>query len=290
MSSTIYTSDYLAPVISLSDARARLAGEEQRSVSDTLMVRCAVLASDTVYRWVGIHEHTTVEQCRSVIATVFSIDDRTDRVRAEADTALELGDVLHRLGTQTRFTWGLWTFDMQLVDIYKRDESTPPSICVAGSGNFGDTPFDIRQVNAELLGVERAADLEELVRPDAREVLRRAASHDFVPLIQALGVERALLADAPSNHPDPILKVLPLEDDPQARDAFWSVVLASACCVDERITADLTESIMRSLGWGEVSAAEVCAMCRASLIELDAVCADLPLPARLDVYRDLLRG
>lgn len=290
MSSTIYTSDYMAPVIALSDARARLAGGEQEPVGDTLMVRCALLGHDTVYRWVGIHEHTTVEQCRSVIATVFAIDDRTDRVRAEADTALELGEVLHRPGATTRFTWGLWTFDMQLADFYKRDESTPQSICVAGSGNFGDTPFDIRQVNAELLGVERAADLEELVRPDAREVLRRAASHDFVPLIQALGVERALLADAPPNHPNPILKALPIEDDPQARDAFWSVVLASACCVDERITAELTESIMRSLGWGELSAAEVRETCRGSLDTLDALCADLPLPARLDVYRDLLRG
>lgn len=288
MSSTIYKSDHLAPVVSLTDARARLAGES--TVGDTLMVRCVLIADDTVYRWVGIHEHTTVEECRSVIATVFGIDDRSDRVRAEADTALELGDVLTRPGESTRFTWGLWIFDMQLADVYKRDESTPPSICVAGSGSFDDATFNIRKVNAELLGVERVEGLEELVRPDAREVLSRAASHDFVPLIQALGVERALLADAPSNHPSPILQTLPVEDDPQARDAFWSVVLASACCVDEEITAELTESIMRSLGWGEMSVVEIRGLCVASLSQLDALCAYLPLPARLDVYRDLLRG
>ncbi|MEH0147824.1 hypothetical protein V6D40_09175 [Corynebacterium sp. Q4381] len=288
MSSTIYTSDYLAPVISLSDARARLAGES--SVGDTLMVRCVLLADDTVYRWVGIHERTTVDECRSVVATVFGIDDRSDRVRAEADAALELGEVLTRPGESTRFTWGLWTFGMQLADVYRRDESTPPSICVAGSGSFGGAAFNIREVNARLLGVERAEGLEELVRADARDVLRRAASHDFVPLIQALGVERALLADAPSNHPSPILQSLPLEEDPRARDAFWSVVLASACCVDEEVTADLTESIMRSLGWGEMNVREIRGLCAVSISQLDALCADLPLPARLDVYRDLLRG
>lgn len=288
MSSTIYKSDYLAPVISLTDARARLAGDS--TVGDTLMVRCALLADDTVYRWVGIHEHTTVDECRSVVATVFGIDDRSDRVRAAADPALELGDVLRRPGEVTRFTWGLWTFDMQLADVYKRDESTPPSICIAGSGSFGDTAFDIREVNARLLGVERVEGLEELVRPDARDVLRRAASHDFVPLIHALGVERALLADAPSNHRSPTLQKLPLEEDLKASDAFWSVVLASACCVDDEITAELTESIMRSLGWGEMSAGAIRALCGASLSQLDALCADLPLPARLDVYRDLLRG
>lgn len=288
MSSTIYRSDHVAPVISLSDARRQRAGES--SVDGTLMVRCVLLAEDTVCRWVGIHESTTVDECRNVVATVFGIDDRSDRVRAEADAHLELGEVLDRPGASTRFTWGLWTFHMQLADVYTRDESTPASICVAGSGSFGGAAFNIREVNARLLGVERVAGLEELVRPDARDLLRRASSHDFVPLIQALGIERALLADAPLHHPSPILQSLPLEQDPQARDAFWSVVLASACCVDEEITAELMESIMRSLGWGGLSASEIRGLCAASLRQLDSLCADLPLPARLDVYRDLLRG
>ena len=278
MSSTLWKADHLAPVISFDDARVRRGSD----VGDTLMVRCFLLSDDTVYRWVGIHEHATIADCRDVVATVFDIDGD---VGSEADGALELGDVLRNHGDSTTFHWGLWEFRMQLADVYKRDDSTPPSVCVAGSGNFGPHAFDIRAVNAELLGAERVRLVEELLREDALAVITRATSHDFVPLIQALGVERE-----PGSVSAPELASLPVEEDPQARDAFWATVLAAACCVDEQVTAELAESIMDSLGWPGLDAQEIRALCATSLSKLDMISADLPLPRRLDIYRELLRG
>lgn len=282
MSSTLYQSDHLAPVISLRAARAQRSA--QADPGDTLMVRLVLVSDDAVYRWVGIHEHTTIKECRGVVATVFGIEGE---VGAEAADSLELGEVLRTTGDATSFAWGLWQFGAQLADVYPRDRSTPPSVCVAGSGAFGDRPFDIGRVNAQLLGAERARRLEQLVRADAREVIGRASTHDFVPLIQALGVDRDTGARAGSAA---ALARLPLEDEPRARDAFWACVLADACCADDAVTDRLTESIMESLGWRGMGAAEVRACCAASLARLDALAADLPLAGRLDVYRDLLRG
>lgn len=296
MSSTLYRSDHLAPVINLAAARAQRRGVGQ-DAGDTLMVRCVLVSDDTVYRWVGIHEHTTIAECRVVVATVFGIDGSEGIVAAEAEDALELRDVLRTPGDSTAFTYGLWQFGMQLADVYPRDESTPPSVCVAGSGSFGDTEFNIAEVNAELLGVERVKELESLVRADAREVIGRATTHDFVPLIQALGVERgpadtegaAERARAAGVDPARLAK-LPLETEQLGRDAFWATTLAAACCADETTTSWLTESIMRSLGWEDMDADTIRALCAASLAELDEISADMSVAERLDIYRDLLRG
>lgn len=287
MSSTIYRAEHLAPVVSLDAVRAGRGGAA--SAGATLMVRCGLVSDDMVYRWVGIHEHTRIAQCCETVGSVFGIEGR---VGAEVDPALELADVLRRPGDSTAFHWGLWQFDMQLADVYPRDESTPPSVCVAGSGTFGPRPFDIGAVNARLLGSERARRLEELVREDAREVLGRAATHDFLPLIQALGVERGAggRAGRAAGVRRLRLATLPLETEPRRRDAFWACVLADACFADEAVTGQLTVSIMGALGWRELRAAEIRELCADSLAELAELAEGLPLARRLDLYRDLLRG
>ena len=298
MSSTIYRSASLAPVINLAAERTRRrnGGAAAADVGDTLMVRIVLVSDDTVYRWVGIDERATIRECCTVVETVFGIDelrateDGTDAVRAEADVACELREVLDAPGEATAFTWGLWQFGMQLADVYPRDESTPPAVCVAGSGSFGDARFDIGRVNAQLLGTERVKDLASLVRDDVRDVLERASTHDFLPLIHALGVERAV---SPGEMPVVArarLARLPVEADPRARDAFWASVLAAACCGDAASTDSITESIMQALRAADLSAAEVRQLCAASLADLDALTANLSLPERLDVYRDLIRG
>ena len=284
MSSTIYEADHLAPVINLTAARAARDERGSADVGATLLVRCALVSDDAVYRWVGIHEHTTIDECRRVIATVFAIDGE---VAAEADGALELREVLRAPGEATSFTWGLWRIAAQLADVYPRDESTPPSVCVAGVGRFGGTPFNIGEVNAQLLGSEQVAGLTELVRDDARAVLRRAHTHDFLPLIRALGVNRDT---GPLPVDRRVLAELPREVEPKARDAFWATVLADACCAAPDVTCDISESIMRSLGWEGVGAAEMTRLAAESLGELEALAVDASVPERLDIYRDLLRG
>lgn len=281
MSSTLYRSASIAPVISLAAARERKRADDTGA---TLMVRLHLIEDDAVYRWVGIDERTPISDCRRVVATVFAIEDGT--VGADASGERELREVLTRTGDATVFSYGLWQFGMQLADVYARDDSTPPSVCVAGSGSFGGREFNIAQVNAELMGAQRVRELRSLVREDVREVIGRATTHDFVPLIQALGVERGAAPGA-----DPArLATLPLEADQAGRDAFWSCVLAAACCANEATTEWLAESIMASLGWPDLAIGEIRALCGDSLAVLNTLAAGMSVEERLDIYRDLLRG
>ena len=77
MSSTIYRSASLAPVINLAAERTRRrnGGAAAADVGDTLMVRIVLVSDDTVYRWVGIDERATIRECCTVVETVFGIDE-----------------------------------------------------------------------------------------------------------------------------------------------------------------------------------------------------------------------
>ena len=255
MSSTLYRSDHLAPVIRLVDRRA----------GATLLVRVGLVSDEVVYRWVGIDESTTIAECCRVVGEVFGIHD----VGADAAQEQLLADVLNVAGDSTHFSKGLWSFEMQLADIYPRDESTPPSVCVAGSGSFGGVPFDIAEVNARLA--------VSGLRPEVREFMARARGHDFAPLMHALDVGTGKRITA-----------LPVEGDALARDAFWSLVFALTCCAGEE-TAQIAQSIFASLGHEE-SYGEMRSRCAESLARLDAAAGERSQAAMLEIYRQLMRG
>lgn len=260
MSSTLYRSSHLAPVIRLA----------RRRVGATLLVRVGLVSDEAVYRWVGIEETTSIAECCNVVGEVFG----TTGIGADAPQELKLHDVLRSPGQSTHFSRGLWSFEMQLADIYPRDESTAPSVCVAGSGAFGGVPFDIAQVNARLIGEVTGVGC---LRAEVRDFMARAKGHDFAPLLQALDVGAG-----------PRLASLPVEDDPVARDAFWSIVFALTCCAGEE-TAQIAQSIFSSLGHEE-SYGEMRSRCAESLARLDAVAGERSQAAMLEIYRQLMRG
>ena len=262
MSSTLYRSDHLAPVIRLADRRA----------GATLLVRVGLVSDEVVYRWVGIDESTTIAECCRVVGEVFGVHD----VGADAAQEQLLADVLNVAGDSTHFSKGLWSFEMQLADIYPRDESTPPSVCVAGSGSFGSLPFDIAAVNARLMGQPLAAT--EGLRPEVRDLMARAKNHDFAPLLQALDVGAGAR-----------LPGLPVESDRRSRDAFWAVILANSCCAGSD-TAVIAEGIMTSLGYEPLLIDDITALCTTSLTRLDEIGGGRSPVEMLDIYRQVLRG
>ena len=222
MSSTLYRSDHLAPVIRLTERRA----------GATLLVRVGLVSDEVVYRWVGIDEDATITECCEIVGEVFGIEE----VGADAPQERLLCDVLKSPGDSTHFSHGLWSFEMQLANVYPRDESTPPSVCVAGSGAFGPHGFDIGEVNARLMGEVEVPGL----RAEVREFMARARGHDFVPLLQALDVGAGERIEA-----------LPVEAGRVERDAFWSLIFALTCCAGGE-TAHIAESIFASLGHEEL--------------------------------------
>lgn len=305
MPSTLYRPRHqqVASVVDLDSARVRLRGPlptQQR----TLLIRCATWhADEEIIRHIGVDSDSTLEEIQRVIDIAFALpadasapsrftrndDDsgRLDAATAIADYVSEPGDVLY-------FHWGLWQFSLMLADVYPRDAATPRALCVAGAGEFGGAPFDIAEINTQLLGPSTVQSVEAAARPEVVDVVNRSRRMDFLPLLQALDLARPVeVAPAVAE----ILATLPRERTDRARDAFWCTVLALSCLVDDHTTNSVLESSMEALGWsradGEpLSAGEVHQLCAGSLVRLASVGgfgSGASAVDKLDLYRALLR-
>lgn len=255
MGSTLYT-DHLAPVIPLSPGA-------------TFMVRVALASDEEVYRWVGIDSATTIDECREIVAALFGIDDVVGSGSAGQSMLI---DVLSSPGDTATFTWGLWQFTMQLADVYPGASDGP--VCVAGDGAFAGRDLDLDAVGQQLAASQ--------LRPEVREVIHRAESFDFVPLLHVLtDGERTL----PAPERERLASLLP-EPAGKTSDAFWVHVLAMACFADEPTTRKLALGLMRALGWEDTDADEVFTLSRAG----EAFVGDLSAVDRLEILRELLHG
>ncbi|PAT14090.1 hypothetical protein CKJ84_10375 [Corynebacterium sp. NML 120412] len=253
MGSTLY-SEHLAPVIQLSPGA-------------TFMVRVALASDEEVYRWVGLDSTTTIDECREIIAALFGIEEKVGTPEQGM-----LIDVLSSPGDTATFTWGLWQFTMQLADIYPGTSDGP--VCVAGEGAFGGADLDLDAVRQQLAASQ--------LRPEVREVIHRAESFDFVPLLQVIADGEPSL---PAQERARLAALLP-ESAGKTSDAFWVHVLVMACFADEPTTRKLALGLMRALGWEDTDADEVFTLSCAG----QAFVGDLSAVDRLEILRELLHG
>lgn len=278
-----------APVIDLALARARRSGAPPRR--RTLVVRVATMKSDEeVYRYLGFADDARLPEVQHAIAVAFSLPDAQPApARFSGAPGDTLGEALRGGRGPFTFTWGLWRFDLQRVEEYPRDRSTPAAVCLAGSGDFGDTPFDITGINRRLIGDDRADDVLRAARPEVRDVITRSRMFDYVLLVQALdlgcgGVDKRAREAA---------ETLPRERGSEGRDAYWCVVLGLACFADAETTDAVIESTFEALGWPRRTADEVRDLCSGSLVRLAALGVFGPgrtSPVeRVEVLRELLR-
>ncbi|WJY67073.1 hypothetical protein [Corynebacterium auris] len=278
-----------APVINLALARARR--DATRRARSTLVARVsAMVADEEIFRYIGFDEATPLSDVQRILATAFSLDDAPPAPTHFSRAGHTIGEVLRGHSEPLFYSWGLWRFTFQLVELYPRDRATPPAVCIAGSGDFGAAPFDIAEVNRRLIGEDRAADVLRSVRPELREVVTRSRMFDYVLLLQALDVRRGGVDKQARN----TAARLPREQTAKGRDAYWCVLLGLACFADEETTDAIIESTFAALGWEPCPADKVRALCAGSLVRLAGLGVYGPAESapveRLDVFRELMRG
>lgn len=265
----------------------------------TVILRVSHVRADAeAHRQIGVDDSLTLKNLCSVIGTAFRLPHSAPwtlhagnhRLPLDMTIAEVLGDTDSRIGVE----WGLWQFRVETVDSWPRDAGTPWALCIGGSGDFADQPFDITEINRELTGASATDAILAATRPEVVDLIERAQIHDFIPLLQALDLARD------TGLPRPVrdtLARLPVEEDPAARDAFWVCALALASLADETLAHDILEGTMQSLGWGNddgspLTAQDVRELCLASLRILAEVGGygddALPTLERLDIYRQLL--
>ncbi|WIM67871.1 hypothetical protein QP027_00235 [Corynebacterium breve] len=300
MSSKLLRSLTPRKVIDLAAERAARRGEPAEH--NTLMVRAgAYVVDEEVIRHIGIDEAMTLQECQRVLVTCFNLPDEGSPARftheVDDDGRLEIsrpiGELLRESGDSLFFHWGLWSFHLHLGEKWPRDEGTPRALCIGGIGEFQGRPFDLTDVNAELTGTDTVQQVLSNARGEVCRVIERTRIFDFVPLLQAMDLERPTAVDAETRE---ILAELPLEQDDEPVDAFWSTVLGLSCLADEPLTDTVIEDTMNALRWGspeELSADDIKKLCSESLDVLASVGAygtDAGSTVdRLDIYRELIR-
>ncbi|MDO5512883.1 hypothetical protein [Corynebacterium sp.] len=289
-------------VVDLTAVRAR----RQRQARTVILQASHIRADAEVHRHIGLNDALHLVDLHEILGTAFGFRAAPGSTpwhfshAADREERLDAADPIHAhlSGADDRISYhfGLWDVTLTAVESYPRDAGTPRALCVGGSGAFGDEDFDLAEINAALTGTATIRSVLEVTHPAVRDIITRSGIFDFVPLLQALDLNRETgLARGTVE----LLQGLPVENHPPARDAFWTVVLALACMGDETLGNHVLETTMASLGWEDedgtaLTGARVRALCVESLTLLADVGgygehAKSPVD-RLDIYRCLLSG
>ncbi|WP_296216340.1 hypothetical protein [uncultured Corynebacterium sp.] len=109
---------------------------------------------------------------------------------------------------------------------------------------------DITEVNVALAGEDTVEQVLAEVDPELRELLRDGAMYEFIPLLQALDLERPANV---SEHAAELLADAPIEKSKIGRAAAWARIIALSTLVDAE-TDEVSEAFMSALGYARADA------------------------------------
>ncbi|MCQ9127482.1 plasmid pRiA4b ORF-3 family protein [Corynebacterium amycolatum] len=224
-----------------------------------------------------------------------------------------VAEVLQSPGDTLIWQWGLWEHTLQVREAFARDEATPNALCIGGSGSIralGDVdaeePVDIAAINRELTGRDSIQNTLAAARADVVDIIERSGVFEFVPLLQALDLQRSEstaleLTGEAGESVVKRLRALPIEDaekDPAGHDAALVELLCLAALTSDELRHDVAAHVMERLGWESdegipLSGEDVEELAAASWAEMSALGLageDVLSPVeRLDLLREALR-
>ena len=109
---------------------------------------------------------------------------------------------------------------------------------------------DISEVNVALAGEDTVENILAEITPELRELLRDGALYEFIPLLQALDLER------PANvteHAAELLADVPIEKSKIGRAAAWARIIALSTLVESE-AGEVSEAFMSALGYTRADA------------------------------------
>ena len=109
---------------------------------------------------------------------------------------------------------------------------------------------DITEVNVALAGEDTVEQILAEVDPELRELLRDGAMYEFIPLLQALDLERPANV---SEHAAELLADAPIEKSKIGRAAAWARIIALSTLVEAE-TDEVSEAFMSALGYTRADA------------------------------------
>lgn len=254
------------------------------------------------HRQIGVEDSMTLMEFRNVLDTTFSLPASRQQPPwafikgGRINSQLLVRDLLQQRGDELSYNWGLWSFELDFVESYPRDDNTPRALCIGGSGDLWGGQFDEKKINEALVGEEVRKTVLLTVRAEVRDLVSRTALFEFVPFLQALDLNREAVVD-----PDvaSACATLPREHSLIATDAFWACVIGFSCFGSTEVFDEVIVTTMTALDWknntdGDLKPVEIRHLCENSLEVLTQIGAtgehQLPPVERLEIYRELLRA
>ncbi|AEI10465.1 hypothetical protein CRES_2112 [Corynebacterium resistens DSM 45100] len=103
---------------------------------------------------------------------------------------------------------------------------------------------DIERVNVELAGEDPVENVLANLKPELAKLLKKYQLFQFIPLLQALDLDRPAVVDEQVAEQ---LADLPIEKTPKARAAAWARIIALSTLGGEDMVAETSEAFMAAL-------------------------------------------
>lgn len=159
-------------------------------------------------------------------------------------------------------------FRIQVVSALSREESTPEVVCITGTffpllpehiSPSSDEAFvpvspqhplgvptipDIAEINRQLVGEETVEYILSSLNSELQELLVRSEFYEFIPVLQALDLDRpAEVSDRSAE----LLADAPVEDTLIGRIAAWGRIIALSTLSDSEIVEEITQAFFRAV-------------------------------------------
>lgn len=123
-------------------------------------------------------------------------------------------------------------------------EGVEPRDIATEAADYPAKVVDLKRVNVELVGEDPVENVMANLKPELARLLKEYQLFQFIPLLQALDLDRPALVDEQVAEQ---LADLPVEKTPKARAAAWARIIALSTLGAEDVVAETSESFMSAL-------------------------------------------
>jgi len=242
------------------------------SASTAMSVAELVEAILVAYRWPTTPEYWTLRVKNRGLVTMYAPGKlgATEQMFGVRSAGKSVGETLSK-GCVAQLQVGEMAFIVHATDVVNHQDADPTAVLLGAeflpaADQFGrplpeadalhplgiPTAVSLSEINIELAGEDTVEHVMAHVQPELKALLHDGELYEFVPLLQALDLERPATV---SDHAAELLADAPSEDSAVGRAAAWARIVALSTLVDADSVDEVSESFMQAVGYrrGDVS-------------------------------------
>ena len=236
------------------------------SASTAMSIAELVEAILVAYRWPTTPEYWTLRVKNRGLVTMYAPGKlgATEQMLGVRSAGKSVGETLSK-GCVAQLQVGEMAFIVHATDVVTHQDADPTAVLLGAeflpaADQFGrplpeadalhplgiPTAVSLSEINIELAGEDTVEHVMAHVQPELKALLHDGELYEFVPLLQALDLERPATV---SDHAAELLADAPSEDSAVGRAAAWARIVALSTLVDADSVDEVSESFMQAVGY-----------------------------------------